>query len=276
MVLGAPLEEVWNSCGPSYSRAHNSTRAAPGSAPGCRQQRTQQQAQQQRPRSGKGGRTHSSVPGVPGPSEPLCDLYEKGYSDAVGDVMNQRASVRVPPPQSSKPSRSASCPSSASSSKSQCVRQPTDPEVDACDYVFSHHGQFTPVDFFDDDSNWASVVEDEREEEGFESGPGPGSGPSSSAPAPAKPRVSFADRHAEEDDDDGCDDYGGCGRGSDNRKAKAKALEGYRDPSPSPSPSGAGVDASTLWADMGLYVVSGVILIFLLEQFIQIGVRLRV
>jgi hypothetical protein len=43
-----------------------------------------------------------------------------------------------------------------------------------------------------------------------------------------------------------------------------------------PGPHVGAVDAATLCADMGLYVVSGVILIFLLEQFVQIGVKLRV
>ena len=35
------------------------------------------------------------------------------------------------------------------------------------------------------------------------------------------------------------------------------------------------VDKTVVYVDMSLYIVSGVVLIFLLEQFIQIGVRLR-
>ena len=193
--------------------------------------------------------------------------------------MSQRSSVRVPP--RAPPSSSGVQPNSPDGASpgggprglAPYVRQPLDPEVEACGHDFAYpgqFGQFGPVDFYDDADG------------GYDGYDGPDADPPAPPPptrsASPSPSPSGASRQsrahvgADEDDDDGCDDYDGC-KGRSGRKA----VEGYRDAGAPASPGAPGsVDTATLCADMGLYVVSGVILIFLLEQFVQIGVKLRV
>jgi hypothetical protein len=58
--------------------------------------------------------------------------------------------------------------------------------------------------------------------------------------------------------------------------APAVSIERYASPQVYPAlPPPTAVDGTAFAMDMGLYVISGIMLIFLMEQFIQIGVRLR-
>jgi hypothetical protein len=113
--------------------------------------------------------------------------------------------------------------------------QPVDGEITGL-YDFEPGG---PVNFYSDEQE--NEQEDENEQEPHEHMPAPAPTPAIPAPSPALPAPKpkpAAEAEAEAD---------------------AKASAG----------------APALYVDLSLYIASGVLLIFMMEQFIQIGCRMR-
>lgn len=157
-------------------------------------------------------------------SDPLCDLYTRGFSSALGHVMDQRSDLRQPP----------------------VFRDSPDPEPNSsCAYSAYGGGQ---VDFYEDDDDDAGA------DAGTDGGADAGTG------TDAKGRGAHVDDSVSADSEE-------------LERPKQKSKEKYVDPSIRHPPHR--TDQASFAMDMGMYVVSGIILIFLMEQFIQIGVRLR-
>jgi hypothetical protein len=242
----ATLDEAWST---SASIA-SGRRQAPGA------KRRQQQQQQQRPQQQRAARTTAGAPsascGLPrrtsaSSSSPLCDLYEQGYSPDVGEAMHERTQV---------------APKGVPFADTSRVRRPSGPLQQPADPAL----ELEPEGFnFVQDPVGASMALDDGEVD------------------------FFAEWDAEED-----------------TQAQTQAYEGFDEPSPPPPPPPPPslppqtptakpppppprvreqlqqqqqyeypVDGTAYAMDVGLYVVSGIMLIFLMEQFIQIGVRLR-
>lgn len=195
----------------------------------------------------RGAPPHNSSPAPA--SDPLCDLYSMGFSPSIGHTMDQRADVRA-------------------------IRQPMDPEVfepSPCTYS-SSYGE--PVDFYDNDEDDNDEYDgaggggndedmdeyDDGRRRNASAAAGP---PSASASASASAAAAGSKAKSKESWTDSPVSADGM-HGHAQEKARRDGGSG-RSNKPS----------SAFAMDMGLYVVSGVILIFLMEQFIQIGVRMR-
>lgn len=259
--LGAPIDEVWSGDGGEGSFLR---RAAPGS-------RSQSK---KRPEGGaKAPRVSRHKQQQQRPGDPLCDLYVKGYSQSITDTMSQRSPYllrgseeddyyarqfrRSGEDGNDKPNpnrRVATVQDSADSEYDFMPMQPIDlPEAfgdcdgSAADAVADsrRRAAYGPIDFYDGGGDDAD-----------DGGGGEGmverySNNSDSAPMPVPPPP---------------DSRGGApsaSRGSTNRET-SKEL-----------PAAGGVSGVAFAMDMSLYIVSGVIMIFLMEQFIQVGVRIR-
>jgi hypothetical protein len=174
---------------------------------------------------------------APSASDPLCDLYNIGFSSSIGNAMDQRADVRT-------------------------LRQPMDSEVLAPSACSASYAPYGDVDFYGDD-------EDESVEYDVEPN---------------------ATRNRNKNDDDDDDADAACEENTARAHSVAvgpqKNHAGKESWSDAPlavavvagknEQKGAhAVDPTAFAMDMSLYVVSGVFLIFLMEQFVQIGVRLR-
>jgi len=205
--------------------------------------------------------------------DPLCDLYDRGFSGAVSETMHARAQVApragsaggAPFADSMRPPRRSA----------GALQQPLDAAIEPMGYEFvsaegSSSSSVAPagaageVDFYDwdDDSvptsrgmedatEYDHFHEDDEEEEEEE------------AMDRAQRRVTFSPPTPPL-------------LPPPPALAATVSIERYASPAayPAPPPPTA-VDGTAFAMDMGLYVISGIMLIFLMEQFIQIGVRLR-
>ena len=256
MALGAPLEEVWSSSasitrrqspcdnGPvnSHRRSRSASRADRSDPHHRRRMASCGPASQSR-RGGRADEMYEDhrpeshpqqhqrrMQNVPSASDPLCDLYNIGFSSSISNAMDQRADVRT-------------------------LRQPLDPEVLAPSACSASYAPYGDVDFYGDD-------EDESVEYDVE--------PNSSS------------RNKNDDDDDA---DAACEGNAVHSVGPQKNNAGKESWSDAPlavavvaeknGPKAMSVDPTAFAMDMSLYVVSGVFLIFLMEQFVQIGVRLR-
>jgi hypothetical protein len=252
----ATLDEAWST---SASIA-SGRRQAPGAKRRLQQQQQQQQ-QQQRPQQQRAVRTTAGAPsascGLPrrtnaSSSSPLCDLYEQGYSPDVGEAMHERTQVApkgVPFADTARVRR-----------PSGPLQQPADPALELEPEGFNFVQDPVSASMALDDGEVDFFAEWDAEEqtqsqaqayyEGFDepSAPPPPpphpslppQTPTTKPPPPPPPRV-------------------------------REQLQQQQQQQPYEYP----VDGTAYAMDVGLYVVSGIMLIFLMEQFIQIGVRLR-
>jgi hypothetical protein len=274
MAFGASLDEVWSSSAQSQLRDVRAPGGGGGAGGGAsskhrskhrsqrqaQQRQAQQQQQQQRQpmpmplpmqQRGAPSRTKpsregfsglapeqaSAEPTGAGDADPLCELYSMGYTPSLDAAFEARADVRLP---------SGAYGSVASDAAMQaCMSFPSSQGADA------GWGGQAPLDFYD--------LSDDFRGDDDDAAPLPPPRPPARPPQPQ----GQADGQQDDDTDDDEDPEA-------RRQARRPAAR-RRDESGSDGPS-----VAAFAMDMSLYVVSGVILIFLLEQFIQIGTRVAV
>ncbi len=279
--MGAPISEVW---GPQVQQQARS-RQAPGSS------QQQQQAGGSRGRAGARRSAAARRPSQPTAadscdldrSDPLCDMYSAGFSGALLSAMDQRTDMAAtsfrgapvaPRPRSASAEADGGCgwgPIAAAREPQPALAaypmQPLDGSI-AGMYDFEPGG---PVNFYEDD-------EEEEDEDEDRYSPPP-------APAPEQPRPkqnssSKQPQQQQQQQQNGridsnsmshTDSYNNDNKDKDNSSSSGRNGEGRGSGARDVAPT----NQTAVYVDLTLYVVSGVILIFLMEQFIQIGVRLR-
>jgi hypothetical protein len=281
---GALLEDVWPA-EPQQQQQQLTRRQSPGSGSngwGQGPRRRQRQQQQQRcqmveqaiPGYGGFGSQFASVDGgfgsqfapVPnskacGDGGPLCDMFTLGYSPALDDAMQTTSDLSMPsgscmafpsargqqqPPQQQQRHR-------RQQQQQQQQQQPMQPIDEDLKPLFAQAIDFYDLAPYNNDDN-GYYEREGGEGDGDSDGDGDGDG---DAGAGVIARGS------------------GSGSGSRHQDKPEKEKQAEAPPSGSGSSSRRTVSPLAFAMDMALYIVSGVVLIFLLEQFIQIGMRLR-
>lgn len=253
LSIGAPIDEVWG----SSAQGHARSRMAPGSSPPsdsskCRKPRRSRSA----PAPHVPGR-----PFRPQPSEAcdlnsgssLCSLYDAGYTNDLMSSMGQRTDVG---------GGLARTRSEGGALRKQVEHdpfpmQPIDSSV-AGMYDFEVGG---PVNFYededeeDDDDNDDNAKTHSEDRDDVHS-----TLPERANAMPVRPQAQVPPLHA-----------------NVPVHLPAKQPSSHVSANTANNGNDGSCDHADIrtYIDIGLYVVSGVILIFLLEQFIQVGTRLR-
>ena len=282
--LGAPISEVWGAQAQQTQRS----RQAPGSG-GTRQK--QKALKQRWPSSSQQPR--ASDPCDLSPSDPLCELYNGGYSSSLLEAMDQRTDVAVTAARSQpsgscgwrEPRRKPEAPLAA------YPMQPLDSSILGM-YDFAAGG---PVNFYEDDCDTpvhpvqpvrrrpheehqgadtdsdTDTEQEQEQEQDQEPEQYPPQQPSRQQQQRQQQKQPQQQQQQQQQQQKQPSCAAGCAcTGCVICSSKS---QGDKDVQSKDIPSQA--DEGNVYVDLTLYVVSGVVLIFILEQFIQMGARLR-